>query len=101
MLIADSFKPLVASIGRLDRQKRVELIRNALFYTLAEGGQFVLLGSSPDPAIAAEFWRLKYELNDNPDCHLELGFSVELAHLIYAGTDGQDRAHLGTESARR
>ena len=52
-----------------------------------EGAQFVLLGSSPDPAIGAEFWRLKQELNDNPDCHLELGFSVELAHLIYAGAD--------------
>ena len=47
----------------------------------------MLLGSSPDPAIGAEFWRLKHELNDNPDCHLELGFSVELAHLIYAGAD--------------
>jgi starch synthase len=86
-LLADSFKPVVASIGRLDRQKGVELIRHALFYTLAEGGQFVLLGSSPDPAIAADFWRLKHELNDNHDCHLELVFSVELAHLIYAGAD--------------
>ena len=86
-LLADSFKPLVASIGRLDRQKGVELIRHAIFYTLAEGGQFVLLGSSPDPAIAADFWRLKHELNDNQDCHLELAFSVELAHLIYAGAD--------------
>ena len=86
-LLADEFKPVVASIGRLDRQKGVELIRHALFYALAQGAQFVLLGSSPDPAIGAEFWRLKYELNDNPDCHLELGFSVELAHLIYAGAD--------------
>jgi starch synthase len=86
-LLAQEFKPVVASIGRLDRQKGVELIRHALFYALAEGAQFVLLGSSPDPAIGAEFWRLKHELNDNPDCHLELGFSVELAHLIYAGAD--------------
>jgi starch synthase len=86
-LLADSFKPLLASIGRLDRQKGVELIRHAIFRTLAEGGQFVLLGSSPDPAIAADFWRLKHELNDNQDCHLELAFSVELAHLIYAGAD--------------
>ncbi len=86
-LLADSFKPLIAYIGRLDRQKGVELIRHALFYTLAEGGQFVLLGSSPDPAIAGEFWRLKHQLNDSPDCHLELGFSVEDAHLIYAGSD--------------
>ena len=86
-LLADEFKPVVASIGRLDRQKGVDLIRHALFYALAEGAQFVLLGASPDPAIGAEFWRLKQELNDIPDCHLELGFSVELAHPIYAGAD--------------
>ena len=61
-LLADDFKPVVASIGRLDRQKGVELIRHALFYALAEGAQFVLLGSSPDPAIGAGFWALKHEL---------------------------------------
>jgi starch synthase len=86
-LLAQEFKPVVASIGRLDRQKGVDLIRHALFYALAEGAQFVLLGASPDPAIGGEFWRLKHELNDYPDCHLELTFSVELAHLIYAGAD--------------
>jgi starch synthase len=86
-LLAEGFKPVVASIGRLDRQKGVDLIRHALFYALAQGAQFVLLGASPDPAIGAEFWRLKHELNDNPDCHLELTFNVELAHLIYAGAD--------------
>ena len=47
----------------------------------------MLLGTSPDLAIGAEFWRLKQELNDNPDCHLELSFNVELAHLVYAGAD--------------
>ena len=84
---ARSYKPIVASIGRVDRQKGVHLIRHSMFYALAQGAQFVLMGSSPDPAIAAQFWRLKQDLNDNPDCHLELGFSVELAHLIYAGAD--------------
>ena len=33
------------------------------------------------------FWQLKHELNDNPDCHLELRFDAELSHLIYAGAD--------------
>ncbi len=86
-LLADVFKPVVASVGRLDHQKGVDLIRHAMFYALSQGAQFVLLGTSPDPAIGAEFWRLKHELNDSPDCHLELAFNVELAHLIYAGAD--------------
>ena len=60
-----------------------------MHYSIAwpTGAQFVLLGSSPDHGIQGEFWQLKQQLNDNPDCHLELGFSEELAHLIYAGSD--------------
>ena len=46
-----------------------------------------LLGSCPDPAISDHFWHLKHYLNDNPDCHLEIGFEEGLAHLIYAGAD--------------
>ncbi len=81
------YKPIVAHIGRLDHQKGVHLIRHAIFYALNNGCQFILLGSSPDPAISNDFWHLKHHLNDNPDCHLELGYSEELAHLIYAGAD--------------
>jgi starch synthase len=47
----------------------------------------VMLGSSPDPDIDRDFWHLKHHFNDNPDCHLEIGFNEELAHLIYAGAD--------------
>jgi starch synthase len=85
--LRQDFKPLVAYIGRLDRQKGVDLIRHALFYSIWNGAQFVLLGSSPDPDINNYFWHLKQHLNDNPDCHLEIGFNEELAHLIYAGAD--------------
>ena len=46
------FKPLIAYIGRLDSQKGVHLVRHALFYSLAHGAQFVLLGPTPDPSIA-------------------------------------------------
>jgi len=65
----------------------VHLIRHALFYSLQNGAQFVLLGSSPELGINNEFWHLKHELNENPDCHLEIGYDEELAHLIYAGAD--------------
>jgi starch synthase len=87
LLLRQEFKPIVAVVGRLDRQKGVELVRHAMYYALSHGGQFVLLGSSPDAKISHEFGRLKHELNDHPDCHLELAYNEELSHLIYAGSD--------------
>ena len=87
LLLSQSFKPLVAYVGRLDVQKGVHLIRHALHYALEHGAQFVLLGSSPELGINNEFWHLKHEFNENPDCHLEIGYDEELAHLIYAGAD--------------
>jgi starch synthase len=87
LLLRQVFKPIVAYIGRLDHQKGVDLIRHGIFYSLANGCQFVLLGSSPDPGINNQFWYLKNQLNNNPDCHLEIGYNEELSHLIYAGAD--------------
>ena len=86
-MLRHEYKPIVAYVGRLDGQKGVHLIHHAIFYAVAEGAQFVLLGSSPDPAINGHFWHLKHYLNDHPDVHLELQFSPELAHLVYAGAD--------------
>lgn len=85
--LREDYKPIIAAIGRLDHQKGVDLIKHAIFYALEHGAQFVLLGSSPDPDLNSYFWNLKHYLNDNPDCHLEIGFNEELSHLIYAGAD--------------
>ena len=85
--LRNDFTPIVAYVGRLDQQKGAHLIHHAIFYALAQGVQFVLLGTSPDPAINQHFWHLKQYLNDRPDVHLELSFSEELAHLVYAGAD--------------
>jgi starch synthase len=87
LLLREAYTPIVSYIGRLDTQKGVHLIRHALFYALQRGAQFVLLGSSPELGINNDFWHLKHLLNENPDCHLEIGFNEELAHLIYAGSD--------------
>jgi len=87
LMLADNEKPIVAFIGRLDPQKGLDLVRHAIFYSLEQGAQFVLLGSSPDQGINADFWGLKRMLNDSPDCHLEIGFDEDLSHLIYAGAD--------------
>jgi starch synthase len=85
--LRQEFKPLVAFVGRLDHQKGVQLIFHAVPYCLDKGCQFVLLGSSPHGHINDAFWRLKRLFNDHPDCHLEIGYNEELAHLIYAGAD--------------
>ena len=85
--LREGFKPIVAYVGRLDSQKGVDLVRHALFYSLLNDAQFVLLGPSPDPSINGYFWHLKNHLNDNQDCHIELRFDAELAHLVYAGAD--------------
>jgi starch synthase len=81
-------RPLVAYVGRLDEQKGMHLVHHALFYTLARGGQFVLMGDAHHhDGINGHFRQLKSDLNDNPDCHLEIGYREDLAHLIYAGAD--------------
>ncbi|MBN1842725.1 MAG: glycogen synthase [Deltaproteobacteria bacterium] len=87
LLLRQDFKPIVSVVSRLDHQKGVELIRHGIFHALAHGCQFVLLGSSPDPATNHDFWELKRRLNDNPDCHIEISHDEKLAHLIYAGAD--------------
>jgi starch synthase len=87
LLLRQAYKPIVAYVGRLDHQKGVDLIRDAIFYCLANGCQFVLLGSAPEHRTSEYFQHLKRQLNDNPDCHLEIGFDEELSHLIYAGSD--------------
>ncbi|MGI0481798.1 glycogen synthase GlgA [Geminocystis sp. CENA526] len=87
LLLKDDKKPIVAYIGRLDRQKGVELVHHSIYYSLHRKAQFVLLGSATEAPINNWFWHEKRHLNNNPDCHLELGFNEELAHLIYAGAD--------------
>lgn len=87
LLLADHFRPIVAVVSRLDPQKGLPLIRHSIFYSLANRAQFVLLGSGSEQAITDHFVGIKHHLNDNPDCHLEIGYDEELAHLIYAGAD--------------
>ena len=87
LLLRQEYKPIVAYVGRLDHQKGVDLIRHAISFALNNGCQFILLGASHDSEINDNFWCLKQELNENSDCHLEIGYNEELAHLIYAGAD--------------
>jgi starch synthase len=85
--LAENEKPIVAFIGRLDAQKGLELVRHAIFYSLNNRAQFVLLGNSPEHGTNEHFRGIKRQLNENPNCHVEIGYDEELAHLIYAGAD--------------
>jgi starch synthase len=87
LLLEDNDKPLVCYIGRLDDQKGVHLVHHAMYYALNHDAQFVLLGSATESGINSWFWHEKSFLNNNPNCHLELGFNEELSHLIYAAAD--------------
>lgn len=79
--------PIVASITRLVPQKGPQLIVHALERTLQKGGQFLILGSSPIPALQEEFKQLKTRHARNPNVHFELSYKEELSHLVYAAAD--------------
>ena len=55
--------PVVGVVTRLTHQKGIHLIKHAAWRTLERGGQFVLLGSAPDPQVQHEFNALSSELS--------------------------------------
>lgn len=79
--------PLIACVTRLVPQKSPDLIKYALQSTLAKGGQFVLLGTTPIPAVQKEFEALQIELKNNPNGAVFLDKDEALAHQIYAAAD--------------
>jgi starch synthase len=85
--LAHDKKPLVISITRLVAQKGPQLIKHALFKTLEQGGQFVLLGASGPQDILNEFQELQTQLSNNPNASINIDQNEELAHLIFASAD--------------
>jgi starch synthase len=87
LLLAEDHRPIVGCIARLVPQKGIDLIKHVIRHIAEKKGQFILLGTSPIPAINTEFHRLKHQYNEHPHIHLSLHHQEELAHLIYAGCD--------------
>ena len=85
--LAGDHSPIVGCVTRLVPQKGLEMIKHALTYTLARGGQFALLGSSPIMSISDEFHALKQQYADHPHVCLILHHQEELAHMIFAASD--------------
>ena len=80
-------RPLVCAITRLVQQKGIELIKHAIYRTLEKGGQFILLGTAPDPQIHWEFSELQEELMHNDNVKIFLHHEETLAHRIFAASD--------------
>jgi len=79
-------KPLVGVVSRLTAQKGVHLIKHTAWRTLDRGGQFVLLGSAPDPKVQADFNATAGSLQGQ-DAAFYFAFDEPLSHLIYAACD--------------
>ena len=78
--------PIVGVISRLTAQKGIHLIKHAVHKTLGRGGQFVLLGSAPDPRIQGDFDALARSTGGQ-GAAFYFGFDEPLSHLIYAAAD--------------
>ncbi|KAG2492408.1 hypothetical protein HYH03_009353 [Edaphochlamys debaryana] len=79
-------KFIVAVVSRLTGQKGVPLIKHAAFRTIDRGGQFVLLGSAPDPKVQADFNALAQSMGGQ-DAAFQFKYDEPLSHLIYAAAD--------------
>ncbi|CAK9864807.1 unnamed protein product [Sphagnum jensenii] len=78
--------PLVVCITRLVPQKGIHLIRHAILHVAELGGQFILLGTSPNPSTQSEFQQLANHV-DKTNVRLMLTYSEALAHMLYAAAD--------------
>lgn len=87
LFLEETHRPIVGCIARLVPQKGIEMIKHVINTISEKKGQFVLLGSSPIPAVQKEFHDLKLRYTDDPNVHLILQHQEELAHWIYAGSD--------------
>jgi len=79
-------KIIVAVISRLTPQKGMHLIKHAIYRTLDRGGQFVLLGSAPDPKHQADFNDFAHS-HRSDNCSFNFSYDEPLSHMIYAGAD--------------
>ena len=79
-------KPLCVVVSRLTAQKGIGLIEAAAHTAMARGGQFALLGSAPDPRVAAHFNGLASRLGGE-NAAFVFGFDEPLSRLMYAAAD--------------
>ena len=80
----DSTVPLLAMIGRIDRQKGIDIAFSALRMMADLGWQFVLLGSG-DPTLEKEASDFQTEFQDR--VRAVIRYDARLSRLLYGGCD--------------
>lgn len=76
--------PVIGFIGRLDHQKGVDIIADAMPWIAGQDVQLVMLGTGR-PDLEDMLRRIESEHNDK--VRTWVGFSVQMAHRITAGAD--------------
>ena len=86
---ADHSAPLVGVVARLTNQKGVHMIKHAMYRTVENGGQVVLLGSAPDGNVQNEFNQMANDIGSKFPGQSGFVFAYDepLSHLIYAASD--------------
>jgi starch synthase len=83
-LETESQIPLLAMVTRLDQQKGIDLVLDALVEMMNESWQFVLLGTG-DPAL--EEWAEQFSSRHPDRIRFVRRFAPKLARRIYGGSD--------------
>ncbi|KAJ8491278.1 hypothetical protein OPV22_012999 [Ensete ventricosum] len=76
--------PLIGFIGRLDHQKGVDLIAEAMPWIVGQDAQLVMLGTG---RADLEDMLRKFDREHHDKVRGRVGFSVKMAHRITAGAD--------------
>ena len=89
MTPADHSAPLVGVVARLTNQKGVHMIKHAMYRTVENGGQVVLLGSAPHGNVQNEFNQMANDIGSKFPGQSGFVFAYDepLSHLIYAASD--------------
>jgi starch synthase len=86
-LPVDASIPLVGSVGRLDPQKGVELLLDAIPWLVGEGAQVVVLGSAAAAHAQWEARLRELEWRHPRQVRAWIGFQDAVSRRIYAGSD--------------
>lgn len=78
---------MACSIARLVPQKGPELIIEAIKEVLAQGGIFIVIGSSADPEIEKQLLDIKTTSQNKKSLHIEFIYDEELSHIIFGASD--------------